>query len=67
MPSAVGTVVGGDAGRAFTTGLSEISLDGVSLGRVPCALCFLALPSLSVNPTAHSQVLCRIMAAGAGC
>ena len=33
--SAVGTIVGGDVGLAFTTGLSEISLDGVSLGRAP--------------------------------
>ena len=31
-PSAVGTIIGGDAGLDFTTGLSEISLDGVSLG-----------------------------------
>ena len=34
-PSADGTIVGGDAGLAFATGLSEVSLDGVSFGRVP--------------------------------
>ena len=34
-PSAVGTIIGGDAGLAFTTGLPEISLVGVSLGRAP--------------------------------
>ena len=34
-PSAVGTIVGGDAGLALTTGLSEISLGGVSFGRAP--------------------------------
>ena len=33
--SAVGTIVGGDADLAFTTGLSEVSLDGDSFGRVP--------------------------------
>ena len=34
-PSAVGTIIGGDAGLAFTTGLPEISLVGVSLGCAP--------------------------------
>ena len=32
-PSAVSTIVGGDAGLALTTGLSEISFGGVSIGR----------------------------------
>ena len=34
-PSAVGTIIGDDAGLAFTAGLPEISLVGVSLGRAP--------------------------------
>ena len=34
-PSAVGTIIGDDAGLAFTTGLPEISLVVVSLGRAP--------------------------------
>ena len=34
-PSAVGTINGDDAGLAFTTGLPEISLVGVSRGRAP--------------------------------
>ena len=34
-PYAVGTIIGGDAGFAFTIGLPEISLVGVSLGRAP--------------------------------
>ena len=46
-PSAVGTIIGGDAGLAFTTGLPEISLVGVSLGRAPLRT--------SVNPSARSE------------
>ena len=34
-PCVVGPIIGGDAGLAVTTGLPEISLVGVSLGRAP--------------------------------
>ena len=51
-PSAVGTIIGGDAGLAFTTGLPEISLVGVSLGRA-------ALRSLrSCGPISIGESIC---------
>ena len=34
-PSAIGTIIGGDAGLTFTAGLPEISLVGVTLGHTP--------------------------------
>ena len=50
-PSAVGTIIGDDAGLAFTTGLPEISLVGVSLGRTLRSLRS-CVPTPSVNPSA---------------
>ena len=47
-----GTVIGGDAGLAFTTGLTEISFVGAAL---LCALCVLVLPTLLVSPSARSE------------
>ena len=56
MLSAVGTIIGDGAGLAFTTGLPEISLVGVSLGRAPLrSLRFLVVPTPLVNPSARPE------------